>query len=180
MGSRLAHFQQNRFDLGRKHVYAADDQHIVRPAQTFFHPDNCPPAGTLIGLQHSEVARAIAQQRQRFFGQACKNKFARGSVRKNFLCNGIYDFRNEMIFKDVKAALMRAFCCNTRTDNFAKPVNIERFYFQFGFDFPPHFFRPRLCAEDSGFEFKGLDRHFCIGHCLCKKQCVGGSTCKNR
>ncbi len=65
--------QQQFLDLGREHVDAADDHHVVGAAGDLLH---APVRARRAGQEPRQIARAIADDRQAFLGQRGEDEFA--------------------------------------------------------------------------------------------------------
>ncbi|MPN08048.1 hypothetical protein SDC9_155324 [bioreactor metagenome] len=124
----LFHLEQNRFHLRGKHINTTDNKHIVRPAEAFPHPHQCPPAIAFIDKQPGKVSCAIAKKRHCFFGYGSENELAEFAVRKHFQCFGIDDFRDKMVFKNMVPVLTFTLHGYPRADNFAQTIYIVRLY----------------------------------------------------
>ena len=73
---RIAVIKQDRFDLRREHVDAADDQHIVAAAHRLGHLDMRASARARFAVEYADIARAVAQQRKCLLRDARKDQLA--------------------------------------------------------------------------------------------------------
>ena len=105
----VAYLQQHCFDLRRKDVDAADDDHVVGSPDDSLHPDGGALACAFLTDQPRPVSRPIAQQRKRLFGDAGEDKLSHFAVRQPLARVGVNDLRNEMILGDVHPLLLCAF-----------------------------------------------------------------------
>ena len=101
-GARPAALEDLLLDLGRKHVDAAQNDHVVGTAGDLFHP----PHGAGRARQKTgQVARAVTDDRQAFLGECREDKLAHLAVRQNFAGLRIDDLGIEVIFPDMQAVL---------------------------------------------------------------------------
>jgi hypothetical protein len=68
--------EHDALDLRRVQVDAADDEHVVAPAADPAHPHRGPAARARRGVQRSEVAGAIPDQRHRLLGHRGEHELA--------------------------------------------------------------------------------------------------------
>ena len=147
MGSEHLTLEDQLFDLRRKNIDPADDHHVVRSASDFLHPAH---GSRCAGQQTGQVARPIANDRQRFLGQRGQHQFTRLAVGHNRAAHRIDDFREKVVLPDRRSILgLDAFAGNTRTHHFRQTIDVDRVDSHAGFDFTPHFIRPGLCAENA-------------------------------
>src|SRR5438128_1033507 len=81
----------------RKNVHAADNRHVVGPAVDFFHA----PLAARRGRQKTrEVARAVADHRQRLLSERGEDQFALLALCQRLAALRVHDFRVEMVLPD--------------------------------------------------------------------------------
>ena len=110
------------------------------------------PAGAFLVIEHANVARAIAQQRERIFCDAGKDQFADAAFGKHFAGFGVDDLRDKVIFVDVHAVLVAAFKGDAGTGDLRKSVDVIRRDAELLFNIPPHLFGPGLRTENARLE----------------------------
>jgi hypothetical protein len=139
--------QDQFLDLGREHVDAADDHHVVGPAGDLFH---APHAARRAGQQAGQVAGAVADDRQRLLGQRGEHQFALLAVGQHFAGLRVDDLGVEVIFPDVQAVLgFHALLRNAGANHFGQAVDIDGVHVESVLDFLAHGVGPRLGTEDA-------------------------------
>ncbi len=135
------------FDLGRKDIYAAQDDHIVRPAGDFLHPAHAPRGSR---QKTGQVAGAIADHRQTFFGQGREHQFAHLTVLNDLTGLRIDDFGIEVIFPNVQTVFgFHTFIRHTRSHDFGQAIDINRMHIKGLFHFLAHGVGPGFCPKHA-------------------------------
>ena len=176
----FAQAEQHAFDLRREHVDAADDQHIVAATEHLAHPDQGASAVAGGGVEHRQVAGAVAQHRHAFFGQSGQHQLALFAVRQYLAADRIDDFGEEMVFIDVQAVLAGAFAGHAGADDLAEAVDVERLDAESLLDLLPHSLRPGFGAKYAGFEREVLRRQAHLLHRFGDIQRIGRGAGKQR
>lgn len=101
----VALLEQDRLDLGREDIDAADDHHIIAAAHGLVHPDVGPAAGAFFPGQHADIPRTVADDGEGFFVQARKDQLAFAALGQDLAGVRVDDFGNEMVLIDVHPRL---------------------------------------------------------------------------
>src|SRR6516225_3142979 len=100
--------------------------------------------------QGRNVARAIADHRQRFLAQRRDHKLARFSIRQSIESFRIDDLEQKMILPTVQSILRRvALTSDAGSDNFGQSIEIDRFDAQTRLQFTAQRLAPGLGTEDA-------------------------------
>ena len=139
---------QHGFDLRWVNVHATDDQHVVAPAHHTHHPAMGAPARTRLLDQPRDVTGAIAQHRQRLFGERGEHELAHVAGGQNIQGVGIDNLGVEMVLPDMQPALrLVAFARHAGSDDLGETINVHRLDAQFRLDLPAHRLAPGLRAK---------------------------------
>ncbi len=101
--------EQYMLDLCGKDIDAAHNQHIVCTPAYALHSHKSSAAFTWLIVESNTVARAVAQQRQRFACQAGEDEFAEFTLRDGFAGIGVDHFGIEMVFVDMQSIVKWTF-----------------------------------------------------------------------
>ncbi len=143
--------EQHFLDLGREHIDAAQDDHVVGTPGDLLHAPHARPSGAR--QQPRQVAGAVADDRKCFLGQRGENEFALFAVGQHRAGFGIDHFRVEMILPDMQAVFgLDAFLRDAGPDHFGQAVDIGRVHVEPRFDLGAHRIGPGLGAEDAEFQ----------------------------
>ncbi len=82
VGRELRDREKRALDLAREDVHAADDQHVVGPADDPRHPGERAATGARLMRERGEVAGAVTQQRQRLLRQRREDELPDIAVRQ--------------------------------------------------------------------------------------------------
>ena len=96
-----AHLQKRRLDLGREHVHAADDQHVVASAREPGDPGRGPAALTGAAVHAGQILGAVADQGNSLLGQGGDHQLSGDAVRHGPESLPVHDFRQEMVLVDM-------------------------------------------------------------------------------
>src|SRR5438132_4162258 len=141
-------------DLGRKHVDAADDQHVVRAARDLLDP---PHRARSRRHEPRQIARAVANDRQRFFAERREYELALLAVGQHRAGLGVDDLGIEVVFPYGEAVLgLDAFLRDAGSNHFRESVDVDRVDVELLLDRAAHRRRPRLGAENADLERAGL------------------------
>ena len=139
--------QDQFLDLRREQVHAADDQHVVRAAGDLLDAPHRPRGRR---QQARQVARAIADHRQRFLGERREDQFALLAFRQHLAGLRIDDLRIEVVLPDRQPVLgLDALLRDPGTDDLRQAVDVDRVERGLRLDRVAHRRRPRLGAEDA-------------------------------
>ncbi len=141
------HPQQRFLNLGREHVHAADDHHVVGTPLDPAHPDRGASTGALVVVKPRKVAGAVADDRTRLLGQAGDHQFALLALGDRFKGVGVQARDQNIVLLDVHAGAGRAFAGDAGADDFGETVVVEGVDAQLFLNGAAHLFRPRLAAE---------------------------------
>ena len=108
VGLHALDLQQHRLDLRGEDVDAADDQHVVGAAGDLLHADQRAAAGARSRGAGGDVARAVADDRQRLLGERREDQLAPLPVGQRLAGLRVDDLGEEVVLEDVQAALVRA------------------------------------------------------------------------
>ena len=144
---------QNRFDLTREDVDAANDQHVVSASSDSLHTNVSAATATGRRIEGGYIAGAIANDREGFLGQGGNDDFA-GFAIGNWLTGvHVHRFDQEVIFKDVQTMLgLDALDANAGADDFRQAININGVNAEPRFQLITHLLGPRFCAENANLE----------------------------
>src|SRR6476646_7019033 len=146
MGAQARLLEDQLLDLRREHVDTADDQHVVGATRDALHAAHRARSGR---SEPREVARAVADHRQRFLGERGEHQLAFLAVGQWSATRRVDDFGIEVIFPDRKPVLgLDALLRHAGPHHLGQAVEIARFERQPGLDRAPHLAGPRLGAED--------------------------------
>ena len=175
MWFELFHLKYNRLYLSREYIHTTDNQHIVTTSQNTIHTNQCTPAGTFI----CQITRTVTEQWHSFLCQMSKHQFPRlpGFYRQQ--CIRIYNFREIMIFIQVRAMLAFTLITDTRPGYFTQSVDIICFDTELIFDFMTHILCPGLCTESSHFQLELFTRITGIFNGIRQIKRIRRSTAKN-
>ena len=147
LARELAVLQHQFLDLRREHVDAADDQHVVAAADDLAHAAHAARGGR---QQARQVARAVADDRQRFLGQRGEDEFAFAAVGQHLAGLGVDDLGVEVVFPDHRAVLgLDALVGHARAHHLAQAVDVDRVDVGADLDVAPHRLGPGFGAEDA-------------------------------
>ena len=120
--AQLVHAHQHAFDLRREHVDAADDEHVVRPADHAGHARR--GAAALAGLvgDGGDVFGAVAQDGHPLFDEGGDDHFALLPFAQHLVVRDIDHFAVVHVFIDVHARLFAAFARNAGAAHFGEAV----------------------------------------------------------
>ena len=134
-------------DLRRKDVDAADDEHVVRAAGNLFH---APHSARSRRQEPREVARAVADDRQRFLCERGENQLAFFALRQQCAALRVDDLRVEVVLPDGEAVFrLDAFLRDTRADHLRETVEVDRIDGKALLDRAAHLVGPGLGTEDA-------------------------------
>src|SRR5262249_46141285 len=94
--------EDHLLDLRRKEIHAADDHHVVA---TRVDAGDAPEGSRRAGQQSGEIARAVADDRQRLLAERGEDELPRLSVRARRSRVRVDDLGIEVILPDVRAVL---------------------------------------------------------------------------
>src|SRR5208282_2673227 len=94
---------QHGFHLRRIDVHPADDEHVVIATGDAHDANMAAAARTRFIAQPSDIARSIANHRQRFLGERGDDQLAGFADRQRLQALGVDDFEDEMVFPTVQA-----------------------------------------------------------------------------
>ena len=97
LARELAVREHDLLDLRREHVDAADDQHVVAAADDLAHAAHRARGRR---QQARQVARAVADDRQRFLGERREDELALLAVGQHLAGLGVDDLGIEVVFPD--------------------------------------------------------------------------------
>ena len=125
-------------------------------------------------VQRTNITRAVAHQRQRFFADAGEYELAICPVWHRLKRIRIDDLWIEIILTHMQPRLHPAFIGNARACNFGESVDIIRLNSQGFFDLAAHVFRPWLRTKQTRAQWKrcGINPHTVDR--LPDKHCIGG------
>ena len=147
--------EQDVLDLGRVEVDAADDQHVVAAAADRAHARERPPARAALAGQRGDVARAVAQERQRLLGQGREDELAVGAVLDALAGVGVDHLDEEVVLLDVQAvARLGALGGDARADDLRQAVDVQGDQAELGLEPLAHPLGPRLGAEHADFQLE--------------------------
>ncbi len=147
VGSEFRNPDQNLLDLGREHVDAADDQHVIGAAGDLLHAAHR-ARGT--GQQPRQVSGAIADHRKGLLGERGEDKLAELAVGHDVAGLRVDDLRVKMVLPDVQPVLgLDAFVGHARSDHLREPVDVHRVQVAPRLDLAAHLVGPRLGPEDA-------------------------------
>src|SRR5690349_10367671 len=146
----LAVGEDDLLDLRREEVDAANDQHVVAAADDLAHP---PHRARCRRQQTRQVARAVADHRQRLLGERREDELALGAVGQHGAGVGIDDLGIEVILPDDGAVLrLDALARDTGSHDLGEAVDVDRIDAGLRLDVLSHRLGPRLGAEDADLE----------------------------
>ena len=96
----VAFLEEHCLDLAREHVDAADDHHVVASAHRLAHLDVRSAAGALFARQHADIARSVAEKRERLLVERGEYQLSLCAVGKRLACVGIDDLGVEVVLVD--------------------------------------------------------------------------------
>ena len=150
---QLAVLEHQLLDLRGEDVDAADDQHVVAAADDLAHAAHAARGGR---QQPRQVARAVADHRQRLLGQRGEDQLAFLAVGQHRAGLGVDDLGVEMVLPDHRAVLgLDAFAGHARAHHFAQAVDVHRVQPGAHLDVVAHRLGPRLGAEDADLQRAG-------------------------
>ena len=139
--------QDQLLDLGREHVDAADDHHVVAAAGDLFHPAH---GACGAGQQARQIARAVADDGQRLLGQAGEHQLAFLAVGHRLAGIGVDDLGVEQVFPDGGAVLgLHAFARHPGAHHLRQAVDVDRVDVHARLDGAAHLVGPGLGTEDA-------------------------------
>ena len=140
-------FGDDLFELGREAVHAAQDDHVVIACGDAVQAAH----GTCGAWQNAgEVVGAVANDRQRFFGQGGDDKLTIFTIRKRLESFWVHDFWVEVVFPYGQAVFgLHTFLSYARTHDLGKTVNVSGVNSESFFKFVAHAFGPWLGTEDA-------------------------------
>ena len=119
--------REHVLDLGGEDVDAANDQHVVRPAQDRAHAEERPAAAARLRREAREIARPVADERHRLLGEGGEDEHAHLALAQLLAALGIDDLGQEMVLVDVRsAALLDALAGDAWPDRLGEPVGVAR------------------------------------------------------
>ena len=120
---KVFYFKNLFFDLGREHVDAANDQHVIAAPGDLVQAPHRPRS---TWQQACQVAGTVADHGQGLLAQGGEHQFAHLPVRQHFACHRIDDFRVEVVFPNSQPVLgFRALHGHTRAHDFREAVDIQ-------------------------------------------------------
>ena len=111
-------------DLGREHVDAANDHHVVSTADDAVDLAVGATAAALLRDDARDIARAVAHERTAFTGEGREDELAVGAVGHGLERLGIDDLRIEMILGDMQAVGGGAFHRNAGTHDLGEAIDV--------------------------------------------------------
>ena len=120
--AQFVHAHEHALDLRREHVDAADDEHVVRPADHARHARERPAALARLVCERSDVLGAVAQDGHPLLGERGDEHFALLALVEDFIMLDVDDFGVEHILVDVHARLFAAFARDARAAHFGQPI----------------------------------------------------------
>src|SRR5699024_6976281 len=116
-------FGDDLFELGREAVHAAQDDHVVIACSNAVQTAH----GTRGAWQDAgEIVGAVANDRQRFFGQGGDDKLTIFTIRKRLEGFWVHDFWVEVVFPYGQAVFgLHTFLSYARTHDLGKTVNVS-------------------------------------------------------
>ncbi len=140
---------QHGLHLRRIDVHPADDEHVVIATGDAHDANVTAPARTRFVAQPSDIARPIANHRQRFLGERGDDQLAGFADRQRLQGLGIDDFEDEMVFPTVQAGLRHvAFAGDAGPHDFRQAVDVDRLEAQPLLKIAAHRVAPRFGAEE--------------------------------
>ena len=108
------------------------------------------PAFAALARQVRDVARAVAQHRQRLLGQRRDHELARLALGRRLSAVGIDYLEQEVVLPAVQARLgLFALGGDPGPEDFGQAVDVDRLQAETGLDFLAHRLAPRLRTEDA-------------------------------
>ena len=124
MRAQAGGLQDQLLDLRREDVHATHDQHVVRAAGDPLH---APHGARRARQKPGEIARAIADDRQRFLGERCKHELAFVAFGHRGARCGIDDLGIEVVLPYGQAILgLDAFLRHAGPHDFREAIKVDR------------------------------------------------------
>ena len=150
MRRQRGHLHQLLLDLGGEDVDAAQDHHVVRASRHLLHP---PHRARGAGQQPRQVARPVADDRERLLGERGEDQLAQLAIRQHRAGLGVDHLGVEVILPDVQPVLcLDAFVGNARPHDLGKAIDVDGVHVEGLLDLAPHGVGPGLGAEDPDLE----------------------------
>lgn len=140
-------FGDDLFELGREAVHAAQDDHVVIACGDAVQAAH----GTCGAWQNAgEIVGAVANDRQRFFGQGGDDKLTIFTIRKRLESFWVHDFWVEVVFPYGQAVFgLHTFLSYARTHDLREAIDIGGIDAESFFKFMAHALGPWLGTEDT-------------------------------
>src|SRR6266545_4045297 len=155
MGRRPLDAQERLLDLRREDVHPADDEHVVRAPDDAAHADAGAAAGAGPPVERGEVARPVAEHRQRLLRERREDELARLAVADRLERLRVHALDDEVILLDVHAGARAALARDAGADHLGEAVVVEGEDAEATLDLEPHLLGPRLAAEVAEAERQG-------------------------
>ena len=139
----------------------------------------CPPAGAGLAAQDADIARAVAQQRERLLGDRGEDQLALRALRQNLAGVRVDDLGDEMVLVDVHAGLCAALIGHARAGQLSQTVDIIGLDAEALLDILPHLLAPGLRAEDTGLQMDLVLQPALVDG-FCQIRCVGRRAAEDR
>src|SRR5262245_7825426 len=150
---------QDRLDLRRINVDAADDEHVVvAPGDAADAHVAAAAAAAPVGKAR-DVARAIADHRQRLLGERRDDELSLGALGQDPAGLGIDDLEEKVVLPAVQAFLRLAFHRYARPHDLGQAVDVDGAYSEAVLQLLPHGLAPGLGAEHADLERAGAQIH---------------------
>ena len=99
MGRDIGDVDEDILDLGREHVDALDDQHIVGSAHGFRHSAMGSAAGAGLIIELSDILGAVSEHRHTLTGQGGDDQLADFTLAEALAGIGVDDLGQEVILR---------------------------------------------------------------------------------
>ena len=149
--------EQSRFDLGREHVDALDDEHVIGTSLEALDAGHGAAAFAFLILETGDVSRPVTDEGLALFGETGDDEFAFGALRKLLAGLRVDDFRQEVVFPDVEASVEIAVRGDAGTGDLRQAVNVVGFDVETSLDLLAHLVGPGFGAVDGAFQRDLID-----------------------
>ena len=151
---------QDRLDLRRKDIDAANDQHVVGAAAHTCDAGMGPAADARFIGYAGNIPGAVTDQGNTLLGDGCNDQFTAFTLSQALTGFGIYDLRDEVVLPDMQTLFgLDALDCHAWSHDLRQSVDIYGCQVKLFLDLITHGFRPRFGTEDPDPQLQGAEVH---------------------
>ena len=142
--------REHLLDLGREHVHAAQDEHVVGTADDAIDLAMRAAAGARLGDDAGDVAGAVAHKRAALARERGEHQLAVFAIGHRLQGVGVDDLGEEVVLGQVQAAHLLALEGHARAHDLGQAVHVAVLHAKLLGDLVAHALAAGLGAEDAG------------------------------